>query len=207
MFQTLRTHPAWHGLLLGAFSLVAALILALGSDLTRAPIAARAAEDLQLSLSQVIPAALYDNDLTSSIHMLQDQTEGAVPVFVARRDGQVTATAFELTGFGYAGAIRVLIGLAPDGQVLGVRVLAHAETPGLGDKIEIRKSPWIDGFAGRSLTNPPPSGWKVRKDGGVFDQFSGATITPRAVVQTVARGLALFDRHRSTVLAAPQEQT
>ena len=91
-----------------------------------------------------------------------------------------------------------------DGVLLGVRVLSHAETPGLGDKIELAKSDWIEGFTGHSLTDPAPEGWKVRKDGGVFDQFSDATITPRAVVGTVHRGLAFFARNRDALLAAKE---
>lgn len=91
--------------------------------------------------------------------------------------------------------------VAADGTILGARVLSHTETPGLGDKIEIGKDDWIEAFAGRSLADPGPAGWKVRRDGGVFDQFSGATITPRAVVGTIHRGLTLFDRHRAELLA------
>ncbi|TCO71618.1 electron transport complex subunit RsxG [Rhodovulum euryhalinum] len=193
--------PLGLGLMLGLFSLVAALMLAFANDLTRAPIAARHAEDLLAALAQVVPADLHDNDLAADIRTVEDAVEGAVPIHVAARDGAVSGVAFELTGYGYSGAIRVLMGVAPDGTLLGVRVLSHAETPGLGDKIEVAKGEWILGFAGRSLTDPAPEGWKVRRDGGVFDQFAGATITPRAVVGTVHRGLTLFRRHRDALLA------
>ncbi|AZB65935.1 RnfABCDGE type electron transport complex subunit G [Cereibacter sphaeroides] len=196
-----KSSPLVSGLLLGLFSLVSALMLALASDATRGPIAARSAEDLLASLAQVLPAALHDNDPTADIRTLADADEGAVRVYVAARGGAVTAVTFELTGYGYGGAIRVLMAVAADGTILGARVLSHTETPGLGDKIEIGKDDWIEGFAGRSLTDPGPAGWKVRRDGGVFDQFSGATITPRAVVGTIHRGLTLFDRHRAELLA------
>ncbi|MBK1637029.1 electron transport complex subunit RsxG [Rhodovulum adriaticum] len=199
----LRNSPAWHGLLLGGFALVTALILSLTDDATRGPIAERASEDLLASLAQVIPDDLHDNDLTADMRTVADGAEGDVPVYVATEDGQVSGVAFVLTGYGYSGAIRVLIGIAPDGSLLGVRVLSHTETPGLGDKIEIAKDDWVEDFTGRSLSDPGPEGWKVQKDGGIFDQFSGATITPRAVVGTVHRGLGLFDRHRATLLAAP----
>ncbi|ARE40201.1 Electron transport complex protein RnfG [Rhodovulum sp. P5] len=201
----LRQSPVWHGLLLGLFSLATALILSASNEMTSGPIADRATEDLLASLSQVIPADLHDNDLVADMRTLSDEAEGSVPVYIATEDGQVTGVAFVLTGFGYSGAIRVLMGVAPDGSLLGVRVLSHTETPGLGDKIEIAKDDWVEDFTGRSLTNPGPEGWKVQKDGGIFDQFSGATITPRAVVGTVHRGLSLFARHRGALLTATTE--
>jgi Na+-translocating ferredoxin:NAD+ oxidoreductase subunit G len=203
----LRHSPLAHGLLLAAFSLCSALILSTSDTLTRGPIAQRAAEDLLASLAQVIPQEIHDNDLAADIRALDDIAEGAVEVHLATARGAVTGVAFELTGQGYSGAIRVLIGIAPDGTLMGVRVLSHAETPGLGDWIERRKSDWIEAFTGRSLIDPAPEGWRVRRDGGVFDQFSGATITPRAVVATVHRGLALFERNRAALLAPLPEET
>ncbi|TCP61719.1 electron transport complex protein RnfG [Rhodovulum bhavnagarense] len=202
----LRNSPLWQGLLLGLFALVTALILSASNDLTRGPIADRAAEDLLASLAQVIPADLHDNDLVAGMRTVTDTEEGTVPVYVATENGAVTGVAFVLTGYGYSGAIRVLMGIAPDGRLLGVRVLSHTETPGLGDKIEIAKNDWVTDFTGRSLTDPTPDGWKVKKDGGVFDQFSGATITPRAVVGTVHRGLSLFGRHRATLIPPTEAQ-
>jgi len=192
--------PARHGILLGLFSLAAALILSLSFAATEAAIAARKAENLLASLRQVLPAALHENDPSQTLRVLQDPKEGQVKTYLATSGTDVTGVAFELTGYGYSGAIRVLIGIAPDGTVLGVRVLSHTETPGLGDKIERRISAWIESFSGKSLSDPAPDGWAVRKDGGSFDQFSGATITPRAVVATVKRGLQLFDAHRATLL-------
>lgn len=199
---SLMGSPLVLGLMLGLFSLVTAGLLALADDSTRDAIAARRSEDLAASLEQVIPTDLHDNDPVADQRSLTDAEEGPVTVYVAAQGGTVTGVAFELVGYGYSGAIRVLMGVAPDGTLLGVRVLSHTETPGLGDKIEVAKGDWIKGFAGLSLTNPTPDQWKVKRDGGVFDQFSGATITPRAVVKTIARGLHLFDRNRA-VLTAP----
>ncbi|HOV05508.1 MAG TPA: RnfABCDGE type electron transport complex subunit G, partial [Kaistiaceae bacterium] len=102
------------------------------------------------------------------------------------------------------GAIRILMGVASDGGLLGVRVLQHAETPGLGDKIEAAKDDWILGFFGLSFGNPPKEKWAVRKDGGQFDQFSGATITPRAVVGAVRTGLEFFEANRERLTKARQ---
>lgn len=204
-FRALREMPAGHGLLLGLFALFTALILAVSDELTRGPIADRAAEDLAASLSQVLPEELHDNEVTATSVVIEDAEEGTVTVYRATMDGAVTGVAFDLTGYGYGGAIRVLVGIDPEGTLLGARVLAHAETPGLGDKIEEAKDDWILGFSGRSLGNPEPARWAVQKDGGVFDQFSGATITPRAVVFTVRRGLEFFELHKDELLAEGAE--
>jgi len=91
-----------------------------------------------------------------------------------------------------------------DGRILGVRVLKHSETPGLGDKIEITRHAWITSFDGKSLDDPPPAQWAVRKDGGIYDSFAGATITPRAVVRAVKGGLDYFAAHRRQILGDPQ---
>ncbi|HEY5791334.1 MAG TPA: RnfABCDGE type electron transport complex subunit G, partial [Gammaproteobacteria bacterium] len=107
---------------------------------------------------------------------------------------------------GYSGAIRMLVGIRADGRVAGVRVISHKETPGLGDKIEPGKSDWSRSFVGRALGNPGSASWRVRKDGGVFDQFTGATITPRAVVAAVHRALLYYRDHREALFALPQVQ-
>ncbi|MCB1356510.1 MAG: electron transport complex subunit RsxG [Maritimibacter sp.] len=202
----LRASPLAHGLILGGFALATALILSLSDTFTRDPIAARATEDLLASLDQVLPPELYTNDPAATLREIDDPVEGVLPVHIGAKAGQVTGVALELTGYGYGGAIRVLIGIDPNGEILGARVLAHAETPGLGDKIEAAKSFWIENFTGKSLSNTADESWKVSKDGGTFDQFSGATITPRAVVATVHRGLTLFARNRDALLA-PMETT
>lgn len=198
---TLRRSALAQGVLLGLFALVTAVILSFSDDLTRDAIRLRVAEDLVNSLAQVIPADLHDNDPTADKRVLTDAEEGEVTAFIASKNNEVTAVAYDLTGYGYGGAIRVLMAITPDGTLLGVRVLTHTETPGLGDKIEVEKSDWIKGFAGRSLRDPTPEGWKVQRDGGVFDQFSGATITPRAVVGAIRRGLTLFERQQTSLLA------
>ena len=203
----LREMPLAHGIRLGLFALATAAILALVDDLTERAIEMRMAEDLNASLAQVIPAERHDNDLAKGHLLIDDALEGAVTVYRATRDGAVTGVAFEIATPGYSGTIRTLVGLAPAGRVLGARVLAHTETPGLGDKIEVAKSDWILGFNGLSLGNPRDEGWRVKRDGGKFDQFSGATITPRSVVGGVHRALKFFDRHRGTLLSRTQPET
>lgn len=197
-------HEMWfQGLLLGTFALGAAALLAGGDRLTADAIAERAAEDLRASLGQVIPPGRHDNALLEST--VRVRREGTpVTVWQARRDGRVTAVAFRVTGQGYGGPIRLLMGVARDGTVLGVRVLSHSETPGLGDRIERARDDWITDFEDRRLGAPPAGRWAVQKDGGVFDQFSGATVTPRAVVRAVKDGLLFFRDRRSALLAGKE---
>ena len=156
-----------HGVILCLFCLGFGLVLAITNEITLDDISARAIEDKQNSLSQVLPDELHDNN----------------PV----------------TGSGYAGEMKLMMGLAADGKLLGVRVLAHKETPGLGDKIEVKKGPWIERFTGLSVGNPPIERWKVKKDGGDFDQFAGATITPRAVLKAIRSGLEFFAENKTAL--------
>lgn len=205
----MRATPLAHGLLLGLFSLLTALILTLVDQSTRGPIADRGAEDLAASLAQVIPDELHDNDLTAGPLVIEDPETGPLTVYRAEKDGAVTGVVFTMVGYGYSGRIEVLLGVDRDGRVLGARVLSHAETPGLGDKIETSKSDWILKFTGLSLGNPAPEAWKVKRDGGQFDQFSGATITPRAVVGAIRRGLEFYGRNSGALLAtgsAPSQE-
>ncbi len=194
--------------LLGGFSLLAAALLVMGDIATRDTIAQRQAEDLLDSLAQVIPPERHDNDLLAATLALTDADGEPITVYRALRGVDVTAVAYQVTGQGYSGAIDILLGIDPAGRVLGARVLAHTETPGLGDKIEVARDDWILAFDGRSLGDPPPERWAVKKDDGDFDQFSGATITPRAVVGAIKGGLELFAANRdalttSAVLTEP----
>ncbi|TXT38337.1 MAG: electron transport complex protein RnfG [Comamonadaceae bacterium] len=188
-----------HAVVLGGFSLAATLLLALAYGLTKAPIEQSALEDLRHSLEQVIPTSIYDNNPASDTLQLPLK-DSSLLVYRARKDGHVTGVAFETSRKGYSGEIRILLGVDAQGKLLGVRVLKHTETPGLGDKIEVGRSDWITRFTGLSLGNPPEAQWAVKKDGGPFDQFAGATITPRAVVNGIKDGLQLFAAHRQTLL-------
>jgi electron transport complex protein RnfG len=189
-----------HGLILGAFCLGFGVLLAATHRLTAADIAARALEDRRASLSQVIPNSIHDNNPVTDTVTLMDAEGQPLTVYRARTQGQVTGVAYEIHGSGYAGQIRLMLGVGADGRVLGVSVVAHKETPGLGDKIEARKSDWIERFTGLRLGHPPVEKWKVKKDGGEFDQFTGATITPRGVVAAVRDGLELFAARRAEML-------
>lgn len=188
-----------HAVVLGGFSLAATLLLAVANALTLEPIAQSAQEDLRRSLEQVIPASNHDNNPATDTLVLKADDKDVL-VYRARQAGRVSGVAFEVSRRGYSGDIRVLLGIDAAGQLTGVRVLHHTETPGLGDKIETSRSDWITRFTGLSLGNPPEAQWAVKKDGGPFDQFAGATITPRAVVNAIRDGLRLFAAQRDTLL-------
>lgn len=186
--------------LLGGVALMASTAISVADWLTRADIAQRKLEDLQATLQQVVPVAYYDNDLVRDAVTVNEDGK-PVTVYRARRNGQVQAVCYQVSTPGYGNSAMVMVmGVDRNGALLGVRVISHAETPGLGDKIELSRSDWILRFNGRSLNDPPPSGWAVKKDGGVFDQFTGATITPRALVKAVKGGLEFFAAHRLLLL-------
>ena len=101
----------------------------------------------------------------------------------------------------------MIFGYDPETRtVIGMKVLANKETPGLGDKIDERKSDWVLGFNGKSLDNPPAGRWKVKRDGGDFDQFTGATITPRAIVSAVQQTLAYFQQQRDELFKSAADK-
>lgn len=189
-----------HGVILGAFCLGFGVVLASTDMVTSAPIAQRALEDKQNALSKVIPDAIHDNNPVTDTLTLKDHEGKDVTIYRATKAGKVTGVAYQIEGSGYAGEIRLMLAVDAEGKILGVRALAHKETPGLGDKIEAAKTDWITRFNGLSLGNPLPDKWKVKKDGGVFDQFSGATITPRGVVTGIRHGLEFFAENKTQLL-------
>ncbi len=193
--------PAWiHGAILGVFCLGFGVLLAVTDRVTVDDIAARAREDRQNSLKQVMPDEMHDNNLVADTLTMANAAGKEITIYRARRAGKVTGVAYEIYGNGYAGEVRLMMGVDAEGRLLGVRALAHKETPGLGDKIEEKKTGWILRFTGLSLGNPPIERWKVKKDGGDFDQFAGATITPRGVVGAIRGGLEFFALHKDELL-------
>ena len=199
--DTLRERLPYQPVLLGCVALLAGAALSWANQATHAQIALAEARDMQATLAQVLPEGTADNDLLHDVIELP-APEGNRKIHLARRDGATRAAVFEVAERGYAGAIRLLMAVDSDGTVLGVRVLKHQETPGLGDKIEVAKHDWITRFAGTSLLSPEATRWAVKKDGGQFDQFAGATITPRAVVRAVKGGLDYFAANREAILGA-----
>jgi len=193
--QTL-TYPA---LLMGAVSLLVCSLLMVTNSLTADPIAQRQREDLTKQMDQVLPSSVYDNQPLDQKY--QKEIDGKPFIFYrARKQGKVSAIILFTHTSGYSGDIALLVAIKADGQLAGVRVLSHTETPGLGDKIELAKSNWILGFSGLSLSKPNTAGWAVKKDGGQFDAFTGATITPRAVVKGVFETLQLFKANQNYFL-------
>jgi len=197
----LRQYMTRSAVILGLFALVGGGLVAYIHQLTHPYIEASERAYMLRSLHAVIPPETHDNDIFRDMITVRDPellgTDKPVPVFRARRQGKPVAVAImSVAPDGYVGPIRLLVGIRVDGTVSGVRVLSHKETPGLGDGIDERRSDWILGFTGRSLGNPERKGWYVQRDGGVFDQFTGATITPRAVVKAVYNTLKYYQRHR-----------
>jgi electron transport complex protein RnfG len=195
---------------LGLVAVIGTTLLVGINRLTANRIAEQERKVVLEQLGQVVPPSRYDNALHDDYITFHD--EGYFPqgqevtAFRARRDGKPVAIILRFDAVnGYNGRIRLLVGIDSGGRVTGVRVIAHRETPGLGDAIELGKSDWILGFDGRSLTDPTPSGWAVRRDGGVFDQFTGATITPRAVVEAVQRALEYYAANGPALFETPSQ--
>ncbi len=197
---SLADGPLKHAVILGGFCMGFGFLLAATFIVTADAIRQRGDDDKRASLDQVIPAALHDNNPLADTLALPGHEGKQVTVYRATRDRKVTALAYEIVGSGYAGEVRLMLGVDAEGKVLGIRPLAHKETPGLGDKIEPAKTDWISRFNGLSLGNPPAEKWKVKKDGGQFDQFSGATITPRGVVGAIRGGLEFFAANKARLV-------
>lgn len=187
---------------LSLFVLVS-IILLLGIKYITDPLVEKAEKQtLMDTFNQVLPESLYDNQPLTDTKTITDPTllealgsEQPVTVYRARKNGKpagLILTAIATNG--YSGNIHLLIGVMADGRISGVRVLKHKETPGLGDKIEVNKHSWILEFNGRNLRDDNDPRWAVKKDGGDFDQFTGATITPRAVVGAVKKTLSLINQ-------------
>ena len=212
IYTTARPEPeyrkrlGYQSMLLAGICCLVSVLIIFGNLSTKEAITEALKMDQLTTLAQVIPADIHDNDL------LQDQitlsiidATGTAPdtqFFVASQNQQPVAVAFAITGNGYSGDINLIMGVTMEGEVLGVRVVSHAETPGLGDKIEIAKDSWITAFDGLSLANTDAHRWAVKKDGGQFDQFTGATITPRAVVNAVYGGLNTLKDNRAAIVQA-----
>jgi electron transport complex protein RnfG len=195
------------------FAIIGSGMVALTFESTEQRIAENERRALLQRLNEVIPADRHDNDIFNDIVYVRDSellgTSEPVPVYRARKDGwPVAAVLAPVAPDGYSGPIRLLVAVNADGTLAGVRIVQHRETPGLGDAIEAERSDWIQDFKGKSLGNPPAERWKVKRDGGAFDQFTGATITPRAVVKAVRKALIYFQAHRQVLFEKdPHAQT
>lgn len=188
------------GLFLCLFAVVGTSFVAVTEYNTRQAIAENERRVLLRNLHALLPAEKLDNDIVSDMRLIAASpllgTVNKSLVYRARLRGEPVAVVFNsIAPNGYSGKIHLLVGIYFDGSIAGVRTIKHAETPGLGDAIEIKKSPWILDFDDKSLDNPARARWSVERDGGEFDQFTGATITPRAVVQAVEKTLLYYDKN------------
>lgn len=182
----------YSSLLLGLAAVSASALLLTVSAITRPTIEENNRIDQLMGFNQVIAPESYQNDLVSDVtYMEVDSTSYAVH-HAKDEKGNAVGWAVITQAQGYAGPIHLLVGVDTSNTILGVRVLSHAETPGLGDKIEIAKDDWILSFNEQSLSSLTKTQWAVKKDGGTFDQFTGATITPRAIVKQVHTVLTLM---------------
>ena len=188
------------------FAVIGTAILAATFNLTHVLIA-QSEENAKLRLiSQVVPASLYDNELIRDTLIIpantQLSTEQDTIAYRGRLKGKPSVVVLEaIAPDGYSGKIRLIIAINHAGNISGVRVISHKETPGLGDYIDIAKNKWIGLFEGGSHQRYREEDWKVKKDGGQFDYMAGATITPRAVVKAVHKSLHYFEDNRDKLFA------
>ncbi len=192
------------GAFLWLFAVVGTTLVALTESATGDAIVANERRVLLRNLSVLLPANRFDNDIAADTLQLPVSellgTAETSTAYRARFAGEPVAVIFNsVAPNGYNGRIHLLVGVYVDGSLAGVRVVKHAETPGLGDGIEIRKAPWITIFDGKSLDNPDAAGWRVVRDGGQFDQLTGATITPRAIVAAVRNTLLYYRRNADMI--------
>jgi electron transport complex protein RnfG len=198
------------GLVLAAVAAICTLLVAVTERLTAPRIAANEKAYLEQSLRPALASVFYDNDLSESTLFLPPPhglpgNETAI-VYRLFSEGQPVAAVFVVSARGgYAGPIRLLIGIEYSGKLTGVQVLEHHETPGLGDRIEASKSDWLMQFENTSLDAPPRGRWAIRRDGGEFDQLSGASITPRAAIRAIKETLVYYEANRDRIFEARQE--
>jgi electron transport complex protein RnfG len=199
--NVIQKHILSVGLVLAGFAVGATSIVAVTEAYTHDKIIENERQTLLSAINALVDSSEYNNDILTDVITLpktqQLATKEETTVYRARQDGAAVAAVFtSIAPNGYSGSIKLLVGVYHDGTLAGVRVINHKETPGLGDKINENKTNWILKFKGLSLTNPTDSQWAVKKDGGEFDQFTGATITPRAVVTAVKKSLQFFEQNR-----------
>lgn len=203
--------PVWaSGAILAVLAAICTALVAITHSTTAPQIAANAQAYLEQSLQPVLEGLEYDGKLSESTLIIETPHElpGAEPVTVYRvyADGAPVAALFIVTAKdGFTGPIKLLVGIAANGEISGVRVLEHRETPGLGDLIEAAKSDWIEQFRNRSLADPDRALWAIKRDGGVYDQLTGASITPRSVIKAIKETLLYFETNREQVFADVSE--
>lgn len=207
MRRTMAKASVYAALNLLFFATLGTIILASTYFLTRDSIAKSVEEEKLRLIAQVVPQQLFDNAIVQDVLQLPHSellgTTDTSIAYRARLKGETSAVVLQpIAPDGYGGKIFLIVAILKNGELCGVRVVSHHETPGLGDYIELPKSSWIKGFDGQSHVKRKETDWKVRKDGGQFDYVAGATITPRAIVKAVHKSLQYFEQNRDKLLAA-----
>ena len=202
--------PVRPALTLAIIAAVLTALVVLVASFTRDRIASNEQAWIRQRLDALVPPATHDNDLLAdSIAVTAPDLLGSsqpIKIYRARRAGApVAAVLRPIAPDGYRGPIELLVAIGQDGRLIGVQVIRHQETPGLGDAFESRDVHWLDRFRGRSLADPPPPRWTVRRDGGDFDAFTGATITPRAIVKAVRNSLEYYQRNSQRIFDQPTQ--
>jgi electron transport complex protein RnfG len=202
--------PVKPALTLAIIAAVLTALVVLVASFTRDRIASNEQAWIRQRLDALVPPATHDNDLLAdSIAVTAPDLLGSsqpIRIYRARRAGApVAAVLRPIAPDGYRGPIELLVAIGQDGRLIGVQVIRHQETPGLGDAFESRDVHWLDRFRGRSLADPPPPRWTVRRDGGDFDAFTGATITPRAIVKAVRNSLEYYQRNSQQIFEQPTQ--
>jgi len=194
-----------NSVLLALFAVTTTALISGTYLLTKDRIAVEQRRAEERALLEIIPAKRHNNSMLDHTITVDAATQGLnlrtqKQIYLATQDGKAVAAIIPVTATdGYSGDINLIVGVNIDGSIAGVRVLGHRETPGLGDKVDLKKSDWVLGFNGRSLNNPSQAKWAVKKDKGYFDQFTGATITPRAVVAATLRALQYADANKGVL--------
>ncbi len=187
--------------LLSLFAISGTAFVALTESATKARIAENRRQAILKNLNKLIPDDQHDNDLLADTIEMNDKLLGSnepVTVYLARKNNMPVAALYTVIApDGYSGKIWILMGVKENGTLAGIHIISHRETPGLGDAIDAEKSKWDQQFSNKSLTQPADIKWKVKKDGGSFDQLTGATITPRAVVKAIHNGLLFFEKNHA----------
>ena len=198
------------GVTLAAIAALCTALVAFTYELTDERIAANEQAWLEQNLLPALSGLSHDGNIGDSRvtvpapHGLPG-SENAL-VYRVYAAGEPRAALFAVSARdGYAGPIRLLVGVDMDGRLTGIHVLDHRETPGLGDLVETSKSDWARQFQGRSIGDPVAAGWAIRRDGGTFDQLTGASVTPRAIVNAVHETLEYFAENREALFAMPAD--
>lgn len=197
-----------NALLLSAFAIVCTGAIAFISVVTQPIILEQQQIALQKNINELINPDRYDNNIINTCFTVVDEDllgdKTPKQVFIAIKDEQPVAALIQTNTFkGYSGEITLLVGIYKDGKIAGVRINSHTETPGLGDKIQTNKSDWIFSFNGKDYKETESEKWEVKKNGGEFDAFTGATITPRAVVNAVKDTLIYFEKNKDQLFDTP----